>query len=58
MGVAEKEQNMDATRDKVQKWLMGEGWQIAEQSHPELAWLIRAEDAAQRDGTEIGRAHV
>ena len=36
------------TRDQVQNWLMSEGWQIAEQSHPDLAWLIRAEDAAQR----------
>ena len=38
----------DDTRDQVQNWLMSEGWQIAEQSHPDLAWLIRAEDAAQR----------
>jgi hypothetical protein len=35
-------------RDLVQNWLMSEGWQIAEQSHPNLTWLIRAEDAAQR----------
>lgn len=35
-------------RDQVQNWLMSEGWQISEQSHPDLAWLIRAEDAAQR----------
>jgi len=48
MSAAEKGENMDATRDKVQNWLMGEGWQIAEQSHPNMAWLIRAEDAAQR----------
>ena len=48
MGAAEKEQNMEGTRDKVQKWLMGEGWQISEQPHPEALWLIRAEDAAQR----------
>jgi hypothetical protein len=38
----------DDTRDQVQNWLMSEGWQISEQSHPDLAWLIRAEDAAQR----------
>jgi hypothetical protein len=44
----EKEQNMDETRDKVQNWLMSEGWQISEQSHPEMAWLIRAEDAGER----------
>jgi len=30
MSAAEKEQNMEATRDKVQNWLMSEGWQIAE----------------------------
>ena len=35
-------------RDQVQNWLMSEGWQIAEQSHPDLAWLIRAEDAGKR----------
>jgi hypothetical protein len=38
----------DNTRDQVQNWLMNEGWQISEQSHPNLTWLIRAEDAAQR----------
>jgi hypothetical protein len=48
MSAAENEQSMDATRDKVQNWLMSEGWQIAEQAHPDLAWLIRAEDAAER----------
>jgi hypothetical protein len=39
---------MEATRDKVQNWLMSEGWQISEQSHPNMEWLIRAEDAGQR----------
>jgi hypothetical protein len=48
MSTAEEEQSMEATRDKLQNWLMSEGWQIAEQSHPDLAWLIRAEDAAER----------
>ena len=48
MSEAEKEQGMEATREKVQNWLMSEGWQIAEQTHPNLAWLIRAEDAAER----------
>jgi len=27
---------------------MSEGWQIAEQSHPNMAWLIRAEDSSKR----------
>ena len=45
MSEAEKEQDV---RDRIQNWLMSEGWQIAEQTHPDLAWLIRAEDAAQR----------
>lgn len=48
MSAAEKEQKDEQIRDKVQKWLMGEGWQISEQPHPEALWLIRAEDAAQR----------
>jgi hypothetical protein len=45
MSTSEKEQKMEVTRDRVQNWLMSEGWQIAEQPHPDLAWLIRAEDA-------------
>ena len=44
----EEGQNMEATRDKVQKWLMSEGWQISEQTHPDMAWLIRADDAGGR----------
>ncbi len=39
---------MEETRGKVQNWLMSEGWQISEQSHPNMAWLIRAEDAGER----------
>jgi hypothetical protein len=27
---------------------MSEGWQIAEPTHPEFAWLIRAEDGGER----------
>ena len=48
MSASEKEQNTEATRDKVQNWLMSEGWKISEQTHPDLAWLIRAEDATER----------
>ncbi|MBN1102459.1 MAG: hypothetical protein JXL84_03495, partial [Deltaproteobacteria bacterium] len=48
MAEAENEKEMDATRDKVQNWLMNEGWQLAEQSRPNMAWLVRAEDGAQR----------
>jgi len=43
-----KNESMEATRDKVQNWLMSEGWQIAEPTHPEFAWLIRAEDGGER----------
>ena len=39
MSEAEKD-----VRDKIQNWLMAEGWNIAEQAHPDLAWLIRAEE--------------
>ncbi len=39
---------MEETRDKIQNWLMNEGWQIAEQPHPDVEWLIRAEDAGGR----------
>jgi len=48
MSEAKKEQGVETTRERVQNWLMSEGWQIAEQPHPNLAWLIRAEDAAER----------
>jgi hypothetical protein len=48
MSGKEKKVAMEETRDKVQNWLMSEGWQISEQSHPDMAWLIRAEDVGQR----------
>jgi len=41
-------QSMETIRDRVQNWLMSEGWQIAEPTHPEFAWLIRAEDGGER----------
>jgi len=44
----EKDQSMEATRDKIQNWLMSEGWQISEPTHPKFTWLIRAEDAGGR----------
>ena len=42
------DQSPEATRDRVQNWLMSEGWQLAEPTHPDFAWLIRAEDAGER----------
>ncbi len=39
---------MEEARDKIQNWLMSEGWQIAEQAHPNMNWLVRAEDAGGR----------
>ena len=48
MNAPETEKSMEATRDQIQNWLMSEGWTIAEQPHPNLAWLIRAEDAGGR----------
>jgi hypothetical protein len=48
MSENEKKHSVDETRDKVQNWLMSEGWQIAEPTHPEFAWLIRAEDGGER----------
>lgn len=43
-----KEQNMESARDKVQSWLMSEGWQISEQTHSDFTWLITAQDAGDR----------
>ena len=48
MSGTEQDQGTQATRERIQSWLMAEGWNIAEQSHPDLAWLIRAEDAGGR----------
>ena len=46
--MSENEKDVKETRDKIQSWLMAEGWNLAEQAHPEMAWLIRAEDAGGR----------
>ncbi len=48
MSESGKDLSMEATRDKVQNWLMSEGWQIAEPVHPDFEWLIRAEDGGER----------
>jgi hypothetical protein len=48
MEMSGKEQIMEEARDKIQNWLMSEGWQIAEQAHPNMSWLVRAEDAGGR----------
>ena len=48
MSENQMEQSMEKVRDKIQNWLMGEGWQIAEPTHPDFAWLIRAEDGGER----------
>jgi len=48
MVAAEMEKGVAAVRDKVQNWLMNEGWQISEPTHPDFAWLIRAEDGGER----------
>ena len=44
----EKNQSTEATRDNVQNWLMSEGWQLSEPTHPDFVWLIRAEDGGER----------
>jgi hypothetical protein len=48
MSGAEKGQDSQETREKIQNWLMADGWNIAEQAHPDLVWLIRVEDAGGR----------
>ncbi len=41
---------MEETRDKIQNWLMNEGWQIAEQPHPDPAAVSdRAQCGHHRD---------
>jgi hypothetical protein len=37
-----------SSRDKIQNWLMAEGWNLSEQTQSDLAWLIRAEDEGSR----------
>lgn len=48
MSGTENEHNVESTRDRIQNWLLSEGWNLAEQAHPELTWLIRAEDGGGR----------
>ena len=33
--MTDTEKNLDGTRDRIQNWLMAEGWTLAEQSHPD-----------------------
>lgn len=48
MSGTENERNVESTRDRIQNWLLSEGWNLAEQAHPDLTWLIRAEDGGGR----------
>ncbi len=36
------------TREMIQTWLLGEGWQLTEQSHEHAQWLLRIEDKSKR----------
>lgn len=44
----EGEDNASATRDRIQSWLLGEGWQLAEKPYPDALWLLEAQDSAGR----------
>lgn len=35
-------------RAKVQNWLLGEGWRLAEKTHDDAVWLVEAQDAGGR----------
>jgi hypothetical protein len=46
-------------RGRVQNWLLGEGWELAEKEHAEAAWLVEARDPGGRHlvvGQKRGKA--
>lgn len=54
------EGEIEATRQRVQSWLLAEGWQLTEKGHPDAHWLLEARDTAgralvvgQRKGREV-----
>ncbi len=38
----------EGVRERIQAWLLAEGWSISEKSHESAFWLIQVEDRAQR----------
>lgn len=42
------EDDSAATRDRIQSWLLGEGWQLSEKPYPDALWLLEAQDSAGR----------
>jgi len=38
----------EAVRGRIQSWLLGEGWELAEKDHGEALWLVEARDAGGR----------
>ncbi len=40
--------NTTALREKIQTWLMGEGWTLREKTHDTANWLIEAHDSGNR----------
>lgn len=38
----------EQVRERVETWLMDEGWTLSENSHAGACWLVQAEDQAQR----------
>jgi hypothetical protein len=49
----------DAVRGRIQSWLLGEGWELAEKDHAEALWLLEARDGGGRHlivGQKRGKA--
>ena len=42
------EENSESVRSKIQGWLLGEGWQLAEKLHEDAVWLVEAQDSGGR----------
>lgn len=51
--------NPEKVRDRMQTWLLDEGWQLSEKTHGDALWLLEARDSAGRHivvGQKQGRA--
>jgi hypothetical protein len=46
--MAEPNTDADSLREKIQSWLMGEGWTLSEKNHGTANWLIEARDSGGR----------
>jgi hypothetical protein len=49
----------ESVRGRIQSWLLGEGWELAEKEHADALWLVEARDTGGRHlivGQKRGKA--